>query len=67
MNREDLLGGADTVMCAGEASLSDLVDLCLTNARPPNKIRKLPRELRDRLPKQKPFVIARGAPDPYPV
>jgi predicted GH43/DUF377 family glycosyl hydrolase len=28
-------GGADTVMCAGSARISDLVDLCLENARPP--------------------------------
>jgi predicted GH43/DUF377 family glycosyl hydrolase len=27
-------GGADTVMCAGEADVSDLVDLCLHNSRP---------------------------------
>ncbi len=26
-------GGADTVMCVGEAKISDLVDLCLQNAR----------------------------------
>jgi predicted GH43/DUF377 family glycosyl hydrolase len=28
-------GGADTVMCAGEAAISDLVGLCLANARSP--------------------------------
>jgi predicted GH43/DUF377 family glycosyl hydrolase len=28
-------GGADTVMCAGEAKISDLVDLCLTDSRKP--------------------------------
>ena len=28
-------GGADTVMCAGTARLNDLVDLCLSNSRPP--------------------------------
>jgi predicted GH43/DUF377 family glycosyl hydrolase len=28
-------GGADTVMCVGEANVSDLVDLCLKQARPP--------------------------------
>jgi len=28
-------GGADTVMCVGEARLDDLVNLCLTKARPP--------------------------------
>lgn len=27
-------GGADTVMCVGEANLSDLVSMCLDNARP---------------------------------
>jgi hypothetical protein len=27
-------GGADTVMCAGEAKISDLVALCLNHARP---------------------------------
>ena len=27
-------GGADTVMCVGEARLSDLVDLCLNHGRP---------------------------------
>jgi predicted GH43/DUF377 family glycosyl hydrolase len=27
-------GGADTVMCAGEATISDLVDLCLHHSRP---------------------------------
>jgi predicted GH43/DUF377 family glycosyl hydrolase len=27
-------GGADTVMCVGEANLADLVNLCLLNARP---------------------------------
>ncbi len=27
-------GGADTVMCVGEANLTDLVDLCLQHARP---------------------------------
>ena len=27
-------GGADTVMCVGEANLSDLVDLCLHQSRP---------------------------------
>jgi len=27
-------GGADTVMCAGEANISDLVELCLNHARP---------------------------------
>lgn len=27
-------GGADSVMCAGTASLEDLVDLCLSNPRP---------------------------------
>ena len=29
-------GGADTVMCAGEAVLDDLVDLCLNDSRTPN-------------------------------
>lgn len=28
-------GGADTVMCAGTARIDDLVELCLTDARPP--------------------------------
>jgi predicted GH43/DUF377 family glycosyl hydrolase len=28
-------GGADTVMCAGTAQISDLVDMCLEKARPP--------------------------------
>ncbi len=28
-------GGADTVMCAGEANIADLVDLCLHHTRPP--------------------------------
>ncbi|MFQ5592636.1 MAG: glycoside hydrolase family 130 protein [Anaerolineae bacterium] len=28
-------GGADTVMCAGTARISDLVDLCLSKSRPP--------------------------------
>jgi len=28
-------GGADTVMCMGTATLSELVDLCLTQSRPP--------------------------------
>ena len=28
-------GGADSVMCAGEADIKDLVDLCLHNARKP--------------------------------
>ncbi len=28
-------GGADSVMCVGEADLADLVDLCLTRSRPP--------------------------------
>ena len=28
-------GGADTVMCAGTANISDLVDLCLNNSRKP--------------------------------
>jgi len=28
-------GGADTVMCMGEANVSELVALCLNNARPP--------------------------------
>jgi predicted GH43/DUF377 family glycosyl hydrolase len=28
-------GGADTVMCVGTATISDLVDLCLSNPRPP--------------------------------
>jgi len=27
-------GGADTVMCMGEANVSELVGLCLNNARP---------------------------------
>jgi len=27
-------GGADTVMCVGEANISDLVMLCLNHARP---------------------------------
>ena len=27
-------GGADTVMCVGEANISDLVDLCLEHSRP---------------------------------
>ena len=27
-------GGADTVMCVGEADVPDLVDLCLHNSRP---------------------------------
>ena len=33
-NRENLLGGADTVMCVGEANVSDLVALCLDHGRP---------------------------------
>ena len=28
-------GGADTVMCVGEANISDLVALCLDHSRPP--------------------------------
>lgn len=28
-------GGADTVMCAGTASINDLVDMCRKNSRPP--------------------------------
>ncbi|MFO8236428.1 MAG: glycoside hydrolase family 130 protein [Bacteroidales bacterium] len=28
-------GGADTVMCVGEANIEELVDLCLTNSRKP--------------------------------
>jgi predicted GH43/DUF377 family glycosyl hydrolase len=28
-------GGADTVMCAGEANIAELVDLCLEHPRPP--------------------------------
>ncbi len=28
-------GGADKVMCAGTASIDELVELCLTNSRPP--------------------------------
>jgi predicted GH43/DUF377 family glycosyl hydrolase len=28
-------GGADTVMCAGTAVIDELVELCLTNSRPP--------------------------------
>ncbi len=28
-------GGADTVMCAGTARIEDIVDLCLSNPRPP--------------------------------
>jgi len=28
-------GGADTVMCVGEAKINDLVELCLTNSRKP--------------------------------
>jgi predicted GH43/DUF377 family glycosyl hydrolase len=28
-------GGADTVVCAGSARISDLVNLCLERARPP--------------------------------
>jgi predicted GH43/DUF377 family glycosyl hydrolase len=28
-------GGADTVMCVGTATISELVDLCLTQPRPP--------------------------------
>ncbi|MGD9200868.1 MAG: glycoside hydrolase family 130 protein [Chitinispirillia bacterium] len=28
-------GGADSVMCAGEANMNDLVDMCLHNARKP--------------------------------
>ena len=28
-------GGADTVMCAGTASIADLVELCLNDTRPP--------------------------------
>ncbi len=28
-------GGADSVMCAGTASITDLVDLCINNSRPP--------------------------------
>jgi len=28
-------GGADTVMCAGEATISELVELCLKSGRPP--------------------------------
>ena len=27
-------GGADTVMCVGEADISDLVELCLVHGRP---------------------------------
>jgi len=27
-------GGADSVMCVGEANLDDLVDLCLQHNRP---------------------------------
>jgi hypothetical protein len=27
-------GGADTVMCVGEANISDLVDLCVAHGRP---------------------------------
>jgi predicted GH43/DUF377 family glycosyl hydrolase len=27
-------GGADTVMCVGEANISDLVDLCVKHGRP---------------------------------
>jgi len=27
-------GGADTVMCVGEATISDLVALCLDHGRP---------------------------------
>jgi predicted GH43/DUF377 family glycosyl hydrolase len=30
-------GGADTVMCIGEANLADLVDLCLDHNRLPNR------------------------------
>jgi hypothetical protein len=33
-NPEDLLGGANPLMCAGEATISDLVALCLDHARP---------------------------------
>jgi len=28
-------GAADTVMCAGMANIDELVDLCLTDSRPP--------------------------------
>jgi predicted GH43/DUF377 family glycosyl hydrolase len=28
-------GAADTVMCAGTANIDKLVDLCLTDSRPP--------------------------------
>lgn len=28
-------GGADTVMCVGEANIKDLIDLCLSKPRPP--------------------------------
>jgi predicted GH43/DUF377 family glycosyl hydrolase len=28
-------GGADKVMCMGEAKIDDLVNLCLTKSRPP--------------------------------
>jgi predicted GH43/DUF377 family glycosyl hydrolase len=28
-------GGADRVMCMGEANIDDLVNLCLTKSRPP--------------------------------
>jgi predicted GH43/DUF377 family glycosyl hydrolase len=28
-------GGADTVMCTGTAVIDDLVDLCLSDSRPP--------------------------------
>ena len=31
-------GGADTVMCVGEANLADLVDLCLDHNRLPDSI-----------------------------
>jgi len=31
--REDLLGGADTVMCTGTALIAELVDLCLERPR----------------------------------
>jgi predicted GH43/DUF377 family glycosyl hydrolase len=28
-------GGADTVMCAGSAVIADLVELCMSDSRPP--------------------------------
>ena len=28
-------GGADNVMCVGEAKVSDLVELCIQHSRPP--------------------------------